>query len=143
MDPNYTNAYYNRGITYSKLGQYQPAIQDLDATIRLEPAKGNAFYARGFAHEKLGQYEAAIADYNEAIRLKPDDARPRDRKRMVLSMAGIREGANPRGETGQTPIPIAPNGYGCASVPGIVETLQIGDDPPRKYELPLCGSQTK
>jgi hypothetical protein len=35
-------------------------------------------------------------------------------------------------------LPIAP--YGCVSVPGYVETLQIGKEPPRKYRFRMCGS---
>ena len=35
LDPQFTVAYYNRGVIYNDLGQHQRAIEDYDAAIRL------------------------------------------------------------------------------------------------------------
>ena len=37
LDPNVAAAYYNRGHSYSDLGQYQRAIEDFDKAIELDP----------------------------------------------------------------------------------------------------------
>jgi len=73
---NYNDAivYYNRGIDYSNLGQYQRAIEDYNQAIRLKPDYAEAYFNRGLAYDKLGQYQRAIEDFNEAIHLQPDDA---------------------------------------------------------------------
>ena len=42
-------AYYNRGVAYDDLGQYQRAIQDSDTAIRLKPDYANAYNNRGIA----------------------------------------------------------------------------------------------
>ena len=69
LNPRYADAYYNRGIAYEKLGQYQRAIQDYDEAIRPNPRYADAYNNRGIAYDSLGQYQRAIQDYDEAIRL--------------------------------------------------------------------------
>ena len=54
------------------LGDYEAAITDYDAAIRLRPDYVNAYYNRGVAKAKLDQYAAAITDYDAAIQFKPD-----------------------------------------------------------------------
>ena len=73
LQPNYANAYNIRGISYTKLEQYQRAIEDFNETIRLKPDFTNAYVNRGVAYALLLQYQRAINDFNKAIRLKPDN----------------------------------------------------------------------
>ena len=42
LDPNDAAAYYNRGHSYSDLGQYQRAIEDFDKAIELDPNDAEA-----------------------------------------------------------------------------------------------------
>ena len=72
LQPDYAEAYNNRGNAYTNPGQHQRAIQDFNEAIRLKPDFAMAYYNRGNAYESLGQKQRAIQDYNEAIRLKPD-----------------------------------------------------------------------
>jgi len=58
----------NRGIAYAKAGQYEPAIEDYNAAIRLNP-HFDAYNNRGSAYAKTGEYQRAIGDYNKAIEL--------------------------------------------------------------------------
>jgi tetratricopeptide (TPR) repeat protein len=74
LQPDYAEAYSDRGTAYNGLGQYQRAIEDYNKAIRLKPAHADAYNNRGAAYDKLGQYQRAIDDYNDAIRLKPDYA---------------------------------------------------------------------
>ena len=72
--PDFADAYNNRGVAYDSLGEYNKAIADYNEAIRLKPDAAVAYNNRGNAHADLGEYDMAIADYNEAIRLKPDYA---------------------------------------------------------------------
>jgi tetratricopeptide (TPR) repeat protein len=66
--------YYNRGVAYENLGQYQPAIKDYNQAISLNPIYSEAFYNRGTIYSEIGQYQRAIDDYNQAISLQPNYA---------------------------------------------------------------------
>jgi Flp pilus assembly protein TadD len=64
--------YYNRGNAYAEKGQYQPAIDDYNEALRLQPNFTSAYFNRGNVYKNLGQYKMAIKDYNNTIRLSPD-----------------------------------------------------------------------
>jgi tetratricopeptide (TPR) repeat protein len=64
-------AYDNRGIHYSRKGEYDRAIPDFDEAIRLDPKFAQAYNNRGIAYNNKGSYDHAIADFDEAIRLNP------------------------------------------------------------------------
>ena len=66
--------YFIRGREKFGLGDYEAAIADFDAAIRIQPNYALAYCGRGFAKEGLGQYFAAISDYDTAIRLQPNYA---------------------------------------------------------------------
>ena len=51
--------------------EYDKAISDHDACIRLNPAESVSFNNRGVAWKEKKEYDRAIADYTEAIRINP------------------------------------------------------------------------
>ena len=53
LDPNYTDAYNDRGFTKYYLGQYEDSIKDFNKVIELTPNYTNAYYDRGNA-KKIG-----------------------------------------------------------------------------------------
>ena len=55
LDPQYTDAYFNRGVAYGDLGEYDRAIQDYDAVVRLDPEYTDAYHNRGFAYDVVGR----------------------------------------------------------------------------------------
>jgi tetratricopeptide (TPR) repeat protein len=61
--------YFSRAQIYFRNGDYDRAIADLSALIRLNPNSGTALNERGLSYAKKGDYDRAIADYTEAIRL--------------------------------------------------------------------------
>jgi tetratricopeptide (TPR) repeat protein len=67
-------AYYNRGLAELEMGEYDRAILDFDASIRLDPASAPAFNNRGSTWYGKGDPDRALADFNKAIRLDPDYA---------------------------------------------------------------------
>jgi len=74
LDPDYADAYSNRGGAYAAIEQYDLAIADYNKAIELDPEDADAYMYRGWAYTDIGQYDLAIADYNKAIELDPEDA---------------------------------------------------------------------
>lgn len=74
LNPNFAEAYNNRGIAYRKEGDYDHAIDDYTKAIELKPDFAKAYNNRGNAYSDKGDYTRAIADYTKAIKLKPDFA---------------------------------------------------------------------
>jgi len=70
-EPNFTEAYNNRGNVYSELNQLETAIKDYNKAIELNPNNAGAYYNRGNAHRNLNQYANAIGDYSKAIENNP------------------------------------------------------------------------
>ena len=88
LNPDYADAYNNRGTAKGKLGQYFAAIADFDIAIRLNPDYADAYNNRGIAKYHLGQRFAAIADYDIAIHLNPDYAKAYNNRGLAKSDLG-------------------------------------------------------
>jgi tetratricopeptide (TPR) repeat protein len=69
-------AYQSRGVAWNDKGDYEHAIPDFTAAIRINPKYAHPYNSRGNAYRELGEFDRAIADYNEAIRLEPTDPFP-------------------------------------------------------------------
>ena len=74
LDPNYVNAYNNRGNAKSDLKLYEEAIKDYDKAIELDNNDSTAYYNRGNTKSDLKLYEEAVKDYDKAIELDPNYA---------------------------------------------------------------------
>ena len=76
LNPDYANAYYNRGVAKGKLGDYKGAIEDFDKAIALNPNYADAYYNRGLARRDLGDHKGAEEDFAKAAELR--NANPPD-----------------------------------------------------------------
>lgn len=56
-----------RGLCYSKLGQYEQAISDFTVVLKSDPSETLMFEERGNAYLKLGKYKQALQDFNRSI----------------------------------------------------------------------------
>lgn len=98
LNPNYADAYSNRGRVYSKMIRYDQAIYDCNRAIEINPNNARAYYVRGGVYSDLAGeyniygmglgeynkikytvddsefYNRAIADYTKAITLNPNYA---------------------------------------------------------------------
>jgi tetratricopeptide (TPR) repeat protein len=72
LNPEYADAFNNRGLARGDKGDLDGAIADYDEAIRLNPEHAVAFYNRAFARGDKGDRRGAIADYDEALRLNPE-----------------------------------------------------------------------
>jgi tetratricopeptide (TPR) repeat protein len=69
LHPEYTKTYYNRGLAYHNLNQYQRRVEDYTEAIRLKPDYVNAYYNRGTAYLYLGDNNLACVDLQKACEL--------------------------------------------------------------------------
>ena len=81
LDPNFAEAYTNRGLAYVKKGEIDRGIADHNKAIELNPDYADAYFNRGGAYKSKGDayqdqdnYNLAIADFNKAVELRPDFA---------------------------------------------------------------------
>ena len=64
-------AYTRRGGQYGELKQYDRAIADYDAALRLSPDQIDALAGRGWIYGTLGQHRRAIQDLDRVVSKRP------------------------------------------------------------------------
>jgi tetratricopeptide (TPR) repeat protein len=69
LQPDYETYYYNRGVAYDNLGQYQPAIKDYNQAIRLQPDYPKAYNNRGINYLSQGNNTLGCSDAQKACAL--------------------------------------------------------------------------
>jgi tetratricopeptide (TPR) repeat protein len=69
------DAYYNRGLANYLSGNMQPAIDDWNRTLTLDPGSAMALRQRANAFVQTGDAARALLDYNRAIELAPQEPR--------------------------------------------------------------------
>jgi tetratricopeptide (TPR) repeat protein len=74
LNPSFALAYFDRGLAYAALKEYQKSISDWNQAIGLHPNFALAYYNRGLAYDYLNEYSKALADYDQAIALDPNYA---------------------------------------------------------------------
>jgi len=65
--PLFYEAIDNRAFTYMELGDYQSALNDFEASLRVEPNGMAAFFSKGECLMKLGKLKEAEAVFKEGI----------------------------------------------------------------------------
>ena len=71
LNPQYEEAYINRGNCYRYLKNYDAAIADYSKAINLNPNEAAYYSNRGNSYYKIQKYTQAMADFNKAIELNP------------------------------------------------------------------------
>ncbi|SRR6266498_1125958 len=96
LQPNYADAYYNRGNVLFAKGRIDEAIADWEKTLQIQPNDPDAYTGLGNALLRKGSLREAIANYEKALALAPEDPHSRINIAWVLataSDASIRDGA--------------------------------------------------
>ena len=83
-NPNYLDAYVNRGLVKNELGDYAGSIEDYNKAIELDSRCSLAYNNRGYTKYKQQDYEGALKDYNKAILLNPNLKIAFDNKAKML-----------------------------------------------------------
>jgi len=72
LKPDWGQAYSDRGMANFDLGQYDNAVGDYTAAIRLDPSMASVNYLwRAYAWFNLDQYGKAVSDFTAVIRREP------------------------------------------------------------------------
>ena len=74
LNPNYADAYNNRGVVKYELGQFAEAISNYTMAIKLKPNFVDALNNRGNAYAALGQFQNAAQDLQTAVKLNDKNA---------------------------------------------------------------------
>lgn len=80
LNPDYAEAYNNRGIAYYNRGlssgdqsQFERAVKDFRKVIALKPGSYSAHFAQGAIYVYQEKYDRALGELNKAIALDPDE----------------------------------------------------------------------
>jgi protein O-mannosyl-transferase len=95
LQPDYADAYYNRGNVLFAKGRTDEAIADWEKTLQIQPNDADAHTGLGNALLRKGALQEAIAHYEKALALAPEDPHSRNNVAWVLataSDASIRDG---------------------------------------------------
>ena len=76
INPDYSDAFYNRGNLVSKDNKdnYESAISDYTAALKINPKDARAYNNRALTYMKRKEYKDAVNDFSEAIRCYPNFA---------------------------------------------------------------------
>ena len=85
--PNYADAYYNRGNILFAEGRIDEAMADWEKTLQIRPDDADAHTCLGNALLRRGSVKEAVAQYEKAIALAPEDLHSRINMAWVLSTA--------------------------------------------------------
>ena len=72
IDPQHEEGYYNLGLLYMDMKDFNEAWNSFDLAIKNSPTFLNAYYYRAVASEQKGDKEAAISDYKQILNFDPD-----------------------------------------------------------------------
>ena len=91
--PDFSTAYYERGIVNGRLNKFDRAVEDFSRVIELDPDDVFAYNNRGLARARgLKKYNEAIADFTKAVELDPQFAGAYDNRGIAYQMAGADKG---------------------------------------------------
>ncbi|MEB3124751.1 MAG: tetratricopeptide repeat protein, partial [Synechococcales bacterium] len=154
IDPNYTNAYYNRGIVKDALGDSQGAIADYTETLRIDPEYANAYYNRGNTYELLNENGKAIADFKNAAVLYKKNEDTTWFNKASQRIRTLEQSISQGEQTGTSSfssgvatiydppsnIRVRPNGRILCSVPTKGALISIQGQEGKWYRTDHCGS---
>ncbi len=72
-DPDFVEAYYNRGVAHFTLREYDKALEDLNKVIEMRPDLAIAYASRGSTYDRLGEHFKALKDFKKAAQLGDKD----------------------------------------------------------------------
>jgi tetratricopeptide (TPR) repeat protein len=80
LEPNYVDAYYNRGLAYNQFfhyydkpfspeinERYNKALADFDKVLELDPTYVLAYAGKGNAYYRYGEFDNATLEFNRAL----------------------------------------------------------------------------
>jgi len=87
LQPNYGDAYYNRGNILFAQGRIDEAMVDWEKTLQIQPNDADAHTSLGNALLRRGSVKEAIAHYEKAMTFAPEDPHSRINIAWVMATA--------------------------------------------------------
>ena len=84
IDPNYADAWNNKGIALHNLRKFKEAIDCCDMAIKINPNYADAWNNRGVSFVKMGKYKEAIDCTDRAVKIDPDYVKAWNNKGIAL-----------------------------------------------------------
>jgi tetratricopeptide (TPR) repeat protein len=73
--PQFYDAVFGRGLTYTDMGEYDNAIADFTTILKTDNLlHAESYYSRAISYNKKNMKDSALADYTRAVGVKPDYA---------------------------------------------------------------------
>jgi tetratricopeptide (TPR) repeat protein len=88
IDPEFTEAYINRGTFYAQNGLYDKAIVDFLKSIDIDPLYKEAWNNLGLAWSEMGNQDRAIHSLLKAVALNPDYFQAQNNLGLALTRKG-------------------------------------------------------
>jgi tetratricopeptide (TPR) repeat protein len=93
LNPNYAEAWANKGIVFGKLNRHEDALKTFDKALELKPDAADVWVNKGIVFGMLNHLEVALKTFDKALKLKPDDAGAWYNKGVALSKLNRHEDA--------------------------------------------------
>ena len=84
----FSDAVFNRGITYNALGNLNAALADFNTALQLNPKQADVLNNRGWVLFRQGDKQAALRDYTSAIATNPNYAEAYNNRGWAYQLAG-------------------------------------------------------
>lgn len=94
INPEFLDAYINRGLVNNELQDYEHSLKDYNKAIELDSKCALAFNNRGYTKYKMQNYKGALEDYNKAILLNPKLRIALDNKAKLLMEVCLEDDKN-------------------------------------------------
>lgn len=91
VNPDFLDAYINRGLVNNELQDYENSLADYDRAIELDSKCALAYNNRGYTKYKMKDYKGALSDYNRAILLNPKFQMALDNKAQIFQDVCIKD----------------------------------------------------
>ncbi len=91
IEPQYANAWVNKGHTLIELKQYEDALVALNNALELDPKNAYTWNNKGMALFYLKEYDNAILAYNEALEIEPKYSAAEDNRDLALNKREIEQ----------------------------------------------------
>jgi lipoprotein NlpI len=87
VDPQATDALYNRGAAYALVGQTNSALADFAHVLELAPNDPDTLFYRALIYVNQGKIESAVKDLSGVLKQRPDDGISRlQRAGLLISL---------------------------------------------------------
>ncbi len=92
-DPEYLNAYLQRGFCHSLQREYEAAVADFTAVIERRNDHLWAYTSRGSAYNKLGKPDLAVNDFNRVLQIDSKNQEAYNNRGWAKKALGDSDGA--------------------------------------------------